>query len=338
LPVLAFREANKRLAGGDYPRHLLLQGEEFMLGRELINTLKKSLSSEAALVDYLEWEEGSNESDLYTSLATLPLRADKRLVVLNNPGVEAIRSVLLINNPVLVLVILCNKKIKASDQAYKKILKDGWIVDCSPLKGPDLTGRLQEEARSRHKELPENAAQYLRLICGDNLGQLTQEIEKAAVYLGDKSLVISESVLKEIGSRTVGRSIFELADAVSSHRSDLVKSILADLLQQGQPPVLLVNLVSKHFLQLLEVACLLKEGVDPQKMSEVMEIHPYAAKKMVAQVCSISQVEIEKILDSLLDLDQSIKKGKGSPQLLMEATLSEICMKKPPAVKSKRQF
>jgi DNA polymerase-3 subunit delta len=55
-----------------------------------------------------------------------------------------------------------------------------------------------------------------------------------------------------------------------------------------------------------------------------MGAHPFVAKKLMKQIRSYHLSEIEKILDGLLELDLSLKKGKGSPELLMTSFLGTV--------------
>ncbi|MDH7577237.1 MAG: DNA polymerase III subunit delta [Bacillota bacterium] len=336
MPVLSYQEARKRLARGDFPALLLLHGEEQFLARELIQFLLARLEAREGSVDYLEWGEGVGEAELSTALTTLPLGCSRRFVVAGDPPLAVVTSSFKFLNPALVLVLLFRTKIKASEAAYRIGEERGWVVECTPLKGKELLQWMQAEARVRGKELPVPAGEYLRFLCGDSLAQLRQEIEKASLFLEPAQKVITVAVLQKVGSRTAGRSVFELVDAMAERKAGAVRDVLADLLSQGHPPVLLVALLSRHFLQMLEAACLREEGVNPSRILEVMGLHPYAAKKLLKQVGSYRMEEIEAVLNSLLLLDRSIKEGKGAPHLLLEAGLSEICMQKPLALQRKR--
>jgi DNA polymerase-3 subunit delta len=213
------------------------------------------------------------------------------------------------------------KKLKKKDL---KDIENGWVVECIPLKGRELVRWLQEEAISRGNELPTAAAEYLRFSCGENPALLSQEIEKASLYLGKKQRRITVDVFQSVGSRTAGRTLFELVDAVAERKGSAAVEVLQELLAQGKPPVLLVSMLSRHYLQMLEAYWLLEEGVSPGELSGVMVVHPFVAKKLMKQIRSYHLSEIEKILDGLLELDLSLKKGKGSPELLMTSFLGTV--------------
>jgi DNA polymerase-3 subunit delta len=322
MAVITYNQAKQALAMGEIPAFLVLHGEDRYQAREMIRYLRSRLEARnSSGIDYLEWDEEAVEADIYKSLVTLPLGTAERMAVINNPDVSAVKSYLKVNNPRLVAVLLMEKKLKKKDL---KDIENGWVVECIPLKGRELVRWLQEEAISRGNELPTAAAEYLRFSCGENPALLSQEIEKASLYLGKKQRRITVDVFQSVGSRTAGRTLFELVDAVAERKGSAAVEVLQELLAQGKPPVLLVSMLSRHYLQMLEAYWLLEEGVSPGELSGVMGAHPFVAKKLMKQIRSYHLSEIEKILDGLLELDLSLKKGKGSPELLMTSFLGTV--------------
>lgn len=338
MPVLTYYEAKQRLAKGDSPSFLLLQGGERFLRRELIGDLRRHLEARGGSVDYVEWEESAGDAEICQMLATVPFGSGRRMAVLHNPPDAAMENYLRIADPSVVLVLLCNERIQPPHKVYRLLAEKGWVVDCSPLRGRDLVRWIVEEVRSQKKEILPSAIEYLRFLCGDQPARIHQEIEKASLYLGRESKAITVDVLKDVGSAAPERSIFELADAVAEGKTDLVREILAQISARGEPPVLVVNLLSRHLLQLLEMACLIEEGVRPQKVPEIMGVQPFLAKKMYQQLHSLSVAKLEWLIEALLELDAAIKQGRGNPQLLLEAALIEICIKikKPLTLQGKR--
>lgn len=319
MAVMTYNQAKQALARGKIPAFLVLHGEDRFRARELIKDLRSYLEARNnSEIEYLEWDEEAGEADIFESLEILPLGAAERMVVVNNPDIAAVKSYLKVSNPRLVAVFLLEKKLKKKEMID---VEYGWVVECMPLKGRNLVRWMQEEAAAGGKELPTAAAEYLRFTCGDNSALLSHEIEKASLYLGGKQRKITVDVFKKVGSRTAGRTLFELVDAVAERRRNAAFEVLQELLAQGKPPVLLVSMVSRHFIQMLEAFWLLKEGLPPRELAGVMGVHPFVAKKLMKQVRYYNLSELEKILEELLELDLSLKKGKGSPELLIASFL-----------------
>ncbi|MGD0152833.1 MAG: DNA polymerase III subunit delta [Thermacetogeniaceae bacterium] len=331
VPVFSQFEASQRLQRGEIPGLLLIHGEERYLARGLIHTLKAKLASEEA-ADCLEWDQEDGATELYTALTTMPFGAGtpaRRLVVAHNPDADICLPCLkMIGDPSLVLVLLFDTRLNANDKLCRAAAGPGWVVECPPLKGKNLTAWAQGEARLLGKQLPGPAAEYLRFLCGDNPGLISQELEKAILYMDEGMSQITVRVLQETGSRSASRSIFELVDAVAARKSGHAWEFLGDLLDQGGAPVYIANMLARHFLQLLEVSLWEQEGAAPQAISKTMGIHPYVAQKLHQQRASFTAPAVEAILSMLLDLDRSLKQGRGDPGLLLEAAVGEICNQK----------
>lgn len=324
MAVITYNQARHALARGEIPEFLLLHGEDRFQARELIRYVRSRLEERNnSEIEYLEWEEEAQQADIFKSLETLPLGRAERMVVVNNPEIPAVKSYLKVGNPRLVAIFLLEKKLKKKDI---KDVEHGWVVECKPLKGRNLIRFLQDEAASRGKELPTATAEYLRFSCGENTALLSQEIEKASLYMGNKQRKITVGVFQDVGSRTVERTLFELVDAVAERKGSAALEVMKELLAQGKPPVLLVSMVSRQFIQMLEAFWLLKEGIPPRELAGVMGVHPFVAKKLMTQLRSYQLSEIEKILEGLLELDLSIKKGKASPDQLIVSFLGEYCV------------
>jgi DNA polymerase-3 subunit delta len=331
---------------------LLIHGEEQFLARQLIRALRSVLAGRLPdgeapgaparlagaddAVDYLEWDEEAGVAELQSALTTPPLGASWRLVVARDPRPELCLPYLKPADPALVLVLLYTSRLRAGERVLKEAAARGWVVECTPLKGKELVAWAQSEARLRGRQLPTPAAEYLHFLCGDSPGLISQELDKAIMFSGETSPAITVAVLKEIGSHTAGRSIFELVDAVAARRRDVALEILDGLLSQGQAPVYLAAMLSRHFLQLLEASLLVAEGTALQALSSLMGVHPYAARKLYQQAAAFPRPEIEAILSMLLSLDHDLKRGRGEPGLLLEASVGEICSKKPPALQAGR--
>jgi DNA polymerase-3 subunit delta len=296
----------------------------------LLRALRTRLESDEA-IDYLEWDLEAGETELCTALTTLPLGVSRRLVVAHNPAVDLCLPYLkLPADASLVLVILFDTRLKATDKLFRAAVDRGWVVECPPLKGKELIAWAQGEAHLRGKQLPGPAAEYLHFLCGDNPALISQELDKAALYMEESSPQITVAVLRETGSHTAGRSIFELVDAVATRKSEAAWGILSGLLGEGQAPVYIATMLARHYLQMLEASLLKQEGNPPQAISRLMGIHPYVAQKLQQQMASVSLPEIEAILSMLLDLDRALKQGRGEPGPLLEAAVGEICNQKVP--------
>ncbi len=322
MAIMSYNQIKQKMGQGVFPAILVLHGEDSFQARELIRHLKSHLEGRGeSPLEYLEWDLEAEDAEISASLTTLPLGTIERLVVIHNPESSILKTYSKVNNPRLFTVFFFDRKLKKKELTE---LGEYPLVECRPLKGRELVRWMQEEAACRGNVMPGSAAEYLRFSCGDDVSLLSQEIEKASLYLGNEKKEITVDTLKVVGSRTTDRTLFELVDAVAERKASVAFVVLQDLLIQGKPLVLLISMLSRHFLQMLEVYWLLREGVSPARLPQVMDIHPFVAKKLLRQIRTYQLAEIEKIVGGLLELDLSLKKGQGTPELLMTSFLGSI--------------
>jgi len=214
------------------------------------------------------------------------------------------------------------RKVPSNNKVFKAA---DWTVECSPLKGRDFINWMIGEARRRVHTLAGDAAEYLHQISGDNMGVVVNELEKFSIYLG-KPGPINLALVKSLGSHTVGRTYFELSDAVAGGNYKGVMTVLENLLEQKEPPYKVLAIVNNYFRQLLEVALLRKEqkASNSFEVAQIMHIKPYPAQKLWNQTNRWTPDKIEAVLWIILKTDHAMKNGGGNPDLLLQAALLDV--------------
>ncbi len=262
--VIGYRDAIKKIAGGDIPVLMLLHGDDPFLQRNLLFVLKDSLRSSGE-VDVIEWEaEGKDEEDdrngsgncpafdAQSICTALPFWFSRRLIIAPSsmfPAVSPYLRILDAPDTSLVMVFLYPKK----GAPPKKLSgyvgeKGGWTVECV-MKGGDLRQWAIDEARSQGRILPAESLNYLSFLCGNSAAFMSQEIKKVAAYLGGGNTITVDS-LKAIGCRSEASNVFELVDVVVEKRPSVVREKLDDLMERGQAPHMVSFMVARHFTQL----------------------------------------------------------------------------------------
>ncbi len=318
--MLSYRAALRRLAEEkELPRLFLLCGDE-ALAKEFGRALKEELERRGEAVDYFAWEEGEEGEALARALFAPPCGLTRRVVFVPPRPLARFR---LTFPPFLSGVVRAGRAEEAGEALLEAATRDGWVVDCSRPRGEEFLAWAAAEAAALGKEIAPAAAEYLRYLSGEDAGLARQELAKVALYLGAEKR-ITVAALKEVGSRTAGRTAFELVDAVAGQKEKQAVEILAELRLRGQPPALLASLLARHFLLLWEASFLRAAGAGPEEVAHSLKVHPYVAKKLWRQGGKFGPARTEKVLKVLLALDRQLKKGAGDPFLLLEAAVWEI--------------
>ncbi len=193
-------------------------------------------------------------SDVLDEVRTLPFLSRSRVVIVEgaDPFVTAHRRELetYVERPsssgVLVLSV---KTWPASTKLAKLVEKVGLAIEC---KGPHeraLAPWLAQVARTRCRaQLDDDAARLLIELVGPEAGLLVSELEKLAVYVGNRGKIHRDDVARMIGAGRI-ETIWKTLDAATTGRGDLALDHLDGLLAAGEHPVGLLAAMSVSLLK-----------------------------------------------------------------------------------------
>lgn len=167
-------------------------------------------------------------------------------------AVEALQTELEAGLPPDVVFILSASEIDKRRTFYKKLSKlakvevhdrvdiarDGWENQ--------LVGPVKEWARGMGLEFEPEAVRRFVLMVGTDTRQLRSELEKLALYLGDRKRIAVDDVRSIVVSTHTG-VIFEISNAIADRNLPLAMSLVEQQLKRGEQPVglLLAAIVPK---------------------------------------------------------------------------------------------
>ncbi|MHB1125813.1 MAG: DNA polymerase III subunit delta [Bacillota bacterium] len=222
------------------------------------------------------------------------------------------------------LVFIASGKVDMRRKVYKALTETGEVVELAPLKGQDLDSWMRDYIQAEGKRANRESLAFLAAVTGGNLGLLAGELRKICLYLGETAEITMSDVEKVV-SRTIQVGIFQLLDAVSERRADRAIAALREMLLTGEPPVRIAFMLARQFRLLLQAKLLLEKGYRENQLAGAMSVHPYEAAKVNRQCRIFTVTKLEKTLADLLELDASLKTGRGNARQAMELTLLEIC-------------
>jgi DNA polymerase-3 subunit delta len=151
-------------------------------------------------------------------LATLPFLAERRVVVVREADkfITAARAKLetWLTNPPSTgnLVLDCRSFPKTTKLAKAAAKFEGALIECKQLRGRELAGFVSELARGLGKRIEPAAANRLIEQVGGEQGLLASEVEKMALYVGQRDSISERDVIELVGlSRE--EKVFAVMDA-----------------------------------------------------------------------------------------------------------------------------
>jgi DNA polymerase-3 subunit delta len=278
-------------------------------------------------------------SALETALGSLPIMAERRVVVLRDPGAlrKQARAVLdaYLAGPaadtVLVLVYPSGAEVPAA------IERRCVSVEIAALGGERLIKWIVRQAKTAHgTEITRDAAELLHEAVGDDLLELASELDKLTSY-SDGTAIDTTAVAAVVGVRP-GETLSSLLDAVAKRDLRRTLTLLGPVLRQ--PKVSGVTVVMALTVQTLGIgwcrarrdagaaSSLIQREVAgaARRVPGFLDPRPFAARTgvWVSASADWSSADVEAALNSLLAADVALKETRvaSEEQIVSTAVLA----------------
>lgn len=309
------------------PPVVLLYGQEQGVVEQIAARLEG-----AALGDAGEDAEFDRERFMGSELAAepffaacraLPFLAQRRLVVvkeaerLTAEGRNILLEYLEAPSPSTLLVCTAGN-LEARDPVRKAMEAhpQGWCIPCYPLEPPALRRWLREElAREGFQPTPDALEQLAILLEGDTRAA-AQELEKLKLFMGEERQIRQEDVLALVGE-TATTSGFALAAAITAGDGPEALGILDRLLESGEEPLALLNLVARRLRQLAQGGEALAAGENPKAITGRLRIFWKEEGQFLAHCRRWRPPTLARGLLACLEADQGLKGGGLPPEQVM---------------------
>lgn len=301
---------------GDLKPVYLLYGDEEYLANEALGRLRGMFETEEGgdlNVEILDAAETDVER-IIDIADVAPMMSSRRLVIVN--GVDKLskkgkdRLVAYIKEPnertVLVLATKFPQPGEAKDSnlvkkiessaLYKQVKQAGEALKFAQIK----KGRqnkvdlwVRAEFKSRGKKATAGAVAVLIERAGTELRDLSTAIEQVCLYAGETEL-ISEDMVADTVYQSASHGVFELVDTVADRRRDLSLLLLNRLVNQGENPQNLFNLLLRQFRMIAKVKSLYMT-CDQREIASIAGIPPFLVYKCENQARKYSSERLREI-------------------------------------------
>ncbi len=307
-------------------------GPEPFLKRQAIADLANRILGNAdralALTEYV----GSCAllADVLDDLRSLPFLSDRRLVVVRDADdfITRYRAELeeYAAQPSATgsLLLEC-KSLPANTRLYKRIVAVGEVVKCEEMKVWQVRQWLPERCREIHgKQLDPRAAALLLDQIGPELGLLDNELEKLAVYTGERK-VINHVDVEALSGRSREEEIWDLLSSISSGHQARAITLWEQVWQTDKAaPHRAIGGLAYGVRRLLNAKRAQEAGASMEDLRKAMMIWK-DDQRLRAELAAFTTEQIELMLCRLLEADVAAKSGGASVQSSIEALIVEMC-------------
>ena len=180
-------------------------------------------------------------------------------------------------------------------------------------KASELAGRLVSEAAQRGFRLEPVAARTLVVRMGERTLRLAQELDRLALWAGPGGQVSQEDLECMVADTSEAAS-WTLSDAIMERRADTALLNVERLTGNGESVTPLVYALAKRFRDAASAVAQLEAGRPSKDVAGALEMHPYAAKQLVARVRGLSLTEVRDAIAAVADLEFWTRGGSDYPE------------------------
>jgi DNA polymerase-3 subunit delta len=325
-------EVRRALAGGAVkPVYFFYGDETFLMEREVKRFIDTLVPADVAdfNLDILYGADRKGQ-EIAAAAQTLPMFAERRLVVvkrsegLTEADYEALTEYLRDPSPTTCLLFV-GKKPDLRRKFFLELKKTGELVEFKPPYENQLPAFVSAEAALAGTRIAPEAVELLIALSGTNLQELASQIEKLAGYAGAGKTITLEAV-REVASDTRADTVFDLANALGEKSLGPALRKLQTVLRDGQAPIFVLNMLTRHFRQLWQLRELMARKVPKAELGRAIGLRSdYFLPGLMKQSGNFTLIEFKDTFERFYETDSALKSSRLKPAFILERLFMNIC-------------
>ena len=330
MPTLSISQAFRRLEQGQTDPLYLLFGAETYLTHNYITQLRDRILGNAPQdfnYDVFAADEGTLTEALGIA-CTLPMMATHRVVVVQ--GIHHLRKTELLqlgqyaSEPCVSTALICTGTERDLKKYPAQLREQASAIPCNPLEGTALREWVRHTVTAHDYYMTDEAVRALLLEQDNDLRTITQEIEKVCTYAGEqREIGIAE--VEAVCQASRQQSIFALSDALGSQHIPRALTVVEQLLQQGEAPLLIFSMLVRHLRLLWSVQQLLEQRQELGRIAKTLGIPQPVCRRLVTQSRQVSAARLRRLYTTALEADRTFKTSNTPPQAILEGVIFALC-------------
>lgn len=306
----------------EFKKLYLLYGAERYLMRQYRDKLIHALVAPGDTMNFSEYEgEGISQKEIIDLAETLPFFADRRVILIEDSGffkksgddlAEYLKDV-----PESTFFIFVEESIDKRSKIYKAATKIGKAVEFSTQDDNILARWVGARIKKEGKKMTQAAYQLFIEKTGTDMENIDKELEKLVCFCMDKSTIEPSDVLA-VTTEQIQNKIFEMVDAITTHKKRYALDLYYDLLALKEPPMRIMYLISRQFNILMIVKSMTNKGFSNRDIAKEAGCPEWAVKKYQAQCRNYSLAQLKKAIEDGVSYETDVKTGRLSDRMAVE--------------------
>ena len=315
------------------PAYYFYGTEDYLIDEALSAIKSSALAPGFESMNYSAFDRVSMDAAQAVSMAgTFPAFSGKRLIVVRHAGSlkpfeqELFSAYLKDPAPFSCLVFISDSyKMDIGATLAVLIRGKGEVRQFKHLDAAALMDWVKRQAKSLGKAISPDAATKLIELAGPGLRGVKAELEKIALFTGDKA-AIDETDVEEAGLDIREETIFNLTNAIGER--DVKKALGIYVKLSGEPPVKVLGAIAYEMRALIKIKSVLKKGSNAREQAGVTGVLQWKFDSYVKRSRLFSDSELKSALKKLCETDERLKTGTMPPAVAIQTLIMELSMRK----------
>lgn len=327
------QELDKQLKTGNLlPVYFLFGEETFLSDRAVRRVIEQAI--DPAMQDFnlnIYFGAECSGAEIIETAQTLPMFSNRRLVVVRqadklpaNAQELLLKSYLADPAPETVLLFQAIKP-DFRRKFFSELKKKAGFIEYKKLYENRLAPFINAEAQRLGKRIDTAAIELLTFIVGNDLHELTSQIEKAALYVGGAAVITLEDI-RQIASQSKNFNAFELARFMGEQELAKALHTLQSVLESGLEPVMVLGALTSHFRKLWRIRELLDQNLSASQIGTRLKINQFFLAGEMVQAKKHSIKQLEQLHTAIYNADLGMKSG-GLAADLLHGLVFQACRK-----------
>ena len=307
------------------PVYLIYSEQKFLL-EEAIKRLKKQVTSQSlGELNVTEIASPQEFEQLEIALSTMGFFDQQKIIILHQadklskPQAPKMIDYSKSPNKGVTLILVALKK---NETLFKQAKEGHFFFEYKSPKKGQLSQWVIDYFKKEGKKVDFEVATYLVSMLGDDLSLLANEIQKIALYAGERhNLVIGD--VKAVCCRQAHETIFDLVDALGQTDLPLALWHLNNLFhteKEGR----IFHMIVRQFRLLLKTKGLVSKESGLAQMSRTLGLPSFIVTKYMQQARHFSVSKLTNALSILLDTEVAYKTTATPVNSALELALVKI--------------
>ena len=207
---------------------------------------------------------------------------------------------------------------------YKIIKQKGIIEEFNLLSYSQIKSWVQNYIRAKGK-ISSDALELLILKIGNDELQLKIAIDNLFFYVDkNKRNEITAHDIEKLIDKSTEESIWEFLDCLTRREKGKAMEIMESLLIKETDFAIIISMITRQLRILALAKMLMDEGVSVPAIISKLRLHPFVARKIIADCPKFTIEEIKKLYDKLVRLDLIVKEGRFEEKLGLDLFIAAI--------------